>query len=223
MIQKDKYIKNYLSLVVNDLLHHFGFIGATELKLNSSQTTGAIPWGAGALSLNKRSALGKKHSIVYVYKDKGIYIEILKHGKVESEVSNFLASCITKDAEITLLDLGGNNGLISAQILQKTKTSLQVVIVEPILELCQIANLNLDQYSHMHQIKILNSVLVSNNNEKVSDFFVDSFSIGNSSLLIDVVPVLRRVKRIIRTLGPVGFEASVDSKSRLLVKSDLHG
>ena len=181
--------------------------------------------GNATLVLNANSPIGKRGDVFFVFKDDGIYREVLKYGKCEAELSEFIADVINDaDYKITFIDLGANSGIISRQVLERTDKFINIFAVEPLEELCLSINKNLAKFNRNLKLTVFQNALVSNDvSDDEVEFFVDSRSVGNSSLLAKIAPPPYSTRRKVKTLTVETLIGLLNMSEKLVVKSDLQG
>lgn len=139
-------------------------------------------FGNASLILNADSPMGKRGESLKIFKDNGIYTEVLKYGKVEDELSQFIANVINSPKDpVTLIDLGANCGIISKQVLERLDKFINILAVEPLHELCLCLASNLKKFEgeRLNLIVLENALVPNGIFQKEIDFFIDSKSVGN--------------------------------------------
>ena len=178
------------------------------------------------ISLNAASSLGPKGTVLEVPKDDIIYQELRHRGEWEKEVSDFLSSCIKdlkkKSRNITLLDLGANIGLISLQVINDLKFSIELIAVEPLPQHISALERNLKPISSTNDVIILPVALGLES--KMEYIHKQNTNSGNTSLIARVVPIDQVSKVRIQMLDTEEFASKyLASDSNFVIKSDLQG
>ena len=196
------------------------------LHLKGARKFDELKNGNVLISLNATSSLGPKGTVLEVPKDDIIYQELRHRGEWEKEVSDFLSSCIKdlkkKSRNITLLDLGANIGLISLQVINDLKFSIELIAVEPLPQHISALERNLKPISRINDVIILPVALGLES--KMEYIHKQNTNSGNTSLIARVVPTDQVSKVRIQMLDTEEFATKyLASDSNFVIKSDLQG
>ena len=196
------------------------------LHLKGARKFDELKNGNVLISLNAASSLGPKGTVLEVPKDDIIYQELRHRGEWEKEVSDFLSSCIKdlkkKSRNITLLDLGANIGLISLQVINDLKFSIELIAVEPLPQHISALERNLKPISRTNDVIILPVALGLES--KMEYIHKQNTNSGNTSLIARVVPIDQVSKVRIQMLDTEEFASKyLASDSNFVIKSDLQG
>ena len=193
-----------------------GFLGAKVIGISSSGNT--------LVELNKNYALGCKGTVIELPRDKMIYEFIKNRGGWELEDSEFLANGLRKasnqlDADMALLDIGANTGLVTLQALNLANTNNEVFLFEPIPRHVLAIKNNLKKYKNIN----INSFALSDRNEK-SVIFTEVLNQGNSSLLKSVVSPIGQIQTEIRLVDTKEYcDTFLTKHDGYIIKCDTQG
>ena len=197
-----------------------------EVKFNfvGARVVGETPSGSTLLRLNKDYALGRKGTDLEIPQDQVIFESVKRWGAWELEESEFLASGLRKIGKLpnvkrALLDIGANTGLVTLQVMNLSKTDIEVFLFEPIPRHVSAIKHNLKDFSNIH----INEFALSDENG-TSEIFTQATNHGNTSLLKSVVPHDERISTPIQLVDTGEYCANYfKGFDKYAIKCDTQG
>jgi FkbM family methyltransferase len=177
--------------------------------------------------LTRKSPLGSKDFELNIPRDEVIFKDVQHFGRWEADEVSFLTKALNKslgrvERKKIFLDIGANTGLISRQVLLKSKIETHAILVEPIPAHIEAINFNLrDLANHLH-IDVHEVALGSRN--ATATIFTEGRNQGNSSLVRSVVPESDFQSTEIQVIDIDEFtRANLAGSEKIILKSDTQG
>ncbi len=168
-----------------------------------------------------------KGTRLQIPRDEVIYREVINFGRWEIDEVGFLAKALNDSrhsgqAKKIFLDIGANTGLISLQVLRKSKFSPRAVLIEPLPNHVDAINFNLRSISKNIQIDVHPIALATTNG--ISTIFTEGGNNGNSSLFPGQVPDTDSFSTEIELMDAFDFAGKyLSGDERIVLKSDTQG
>lgn len=159
------------------VLPYFKVSGAKDIGVNSD--------GNHVLSINSEKFLGKKHTLISMQKDSGIYEYVRVTGGWQLEECHVIAEALDKSAlstgmMSTFVDIGANVGLISLQVANIVKSRIKIQAVEPLPRHYKSIPSKLAKAQNIDSIKIW-PVAISKD-DGLAEIYSEKSHFGNTSL-----------------------------------------
>ena len=174
------------------------------------------------LKIKRDSAFGKKNAFITSRIDQLITPNILKSGKWDYFIIEFINKyCLKKRSKFNFVDVGANIGLISLQLINTNRYIKNYFCVEPDIQNYNILKENLS-VNKTNNINTYNYALVDGKNKKKQKIFIDKSNFGNYSLIkknnyqIDYVKSYNAKKFLNRIINKYG-------SYKFIYKSDTQG
>ena len=174
------------------------------------------------LKLKKDNTFGKKNAVITSRIDQLITPNILKSGKWDYFIIEFINKyCLKKKTKFNFIDIGANIGLISLQLINTNRYIKNYFCVEPDIQNYNILKENLS-VNKTNNINTYNYALIDGKNKKKQKIFIDKSNFGNYSLIkknnyqIDYVKSYNAKKFLNRIINKYG-------SYKFIYKSDTQG
>ena len=174
------------------------------------------------LKIKRDSAFGKKNAFITSRIDQLITPNILKSGKWDYFIIEFINKyCLKKRSKFNFIDVGANIGLISLQLINTNRYIKNYFCVEPDIQNYNILKENLS-VNKTNNINTYNYALIDGKNKKKQKIFIDKSNFGNYSLIkknnhqIDYVKTYNAEKFLNRIINKYG-------SYKFIYKSDTQG
>ena len=174
------------------------------------------------LKIKRDSAFGKKNAFITSRIDQLITPNILKSGKWDYFIIEFINKyCLKKRSKFNFVDVGANIGLISLQLINTNRYIKNYFCVEPDIQNYNILKENLS-VNKTNNINTYNYALIDGKNKKKQKIFIDKSNFGNYSLIkkndyqIDYVKSYNAKKFLNRIINKYG-------SYKFIYKSDTQG
>ena len=174
------------------------------------------------LKIKRDSAFGKKNAFITSRIDQLITPNILKSGKWDYFIIEFINKyCLKKRSKFNFIDVGANIGLISLQLINTNRYIKNYFCVEPDIQNYNILKENLS-VNKTNNINTYNYALIDGKNKKKQKIFIDKSNFGNYSLIkknnyqIDYVKSYNAKKFLNRIINKYG-------SYKFIYKSDTQG
>ena len=174
------------------------------------------------LKIKRDSAFGKKNAFITSRIDQLITPNILKSGKWDYFIIEFINKyCLKKRSKFNFVDVGANIGLISLQLINTNRYIKNYFCVEPDIQNYNILKENLS-VNKTNNINTYNYALIDGKNKKKQKIFIDKSNFGNYSLIkknnhqIDYVKTYNAKKFLNRIINKYG-------SYKFIYKSDTQG
>ena len=174
------------------------------------------------LKIKRDSAFGKKNAFITSRIDQLITPNILKSGKWDYFIIEFINKyCLKKKTKFNFIDIGANIGLISLQLINTNRYIKNYFCVEPDIQNYNILKENLS-VNKTNNINTYNYALIDGKNKKKQKIFIDKSNFGNYSLIkknnyqIDYVKSYNAKKFLNRIINKYG-------SYKFIYKSDTQG
>lgn len=174
------------------------------------------------LKIKRDSAFGKKNAFITSRIDQLITPNILKSGKWDYFIIEFINKyCLKKRSKFNFIDVGANIGLISLQLINTNRYIKNYFCVEPDIQNYNILKENLS-VNKTNNINTYNYALIDGKNKKKQKIFIDKSNFGNYSLIkknnhqIDYVKTYNAKKFLNRIINKYG-------SYKFIYKSDTQG
>ena len=174
------------------------------------------------LKIKRDSAFGKKNAFITSRIDQLITPNILKSGKWDYFIIEFINKyCLKKKTKFNFIDIGANIGLISLQLINTNRYIKNYFCVEPDIQNYNILKENLS-VNKTNNINTYNYALIDGKNKKKQKIFIDKSNFGNYSLIkknnhqIDYVKTYNAKKFLNRIINKYG-------SYKFIYKSDTQG
>ena len=174
------------------------------------------------LKIKRDSAFGKKNAFITSRIDQLITPNILKSGKWDYFIIEFINKyCLKKRSKFNFIDVGANIGLISLQLINTNRYIKNYFCVEPDIQNYNILKENLS-VNKTNNINTYNYALIDGKNKKKQKIFIDKSNFGNYSLIkknnyqIDYVKSYNAKKFLNKIINKYG-------SYKFIYKSDTQG
>jgi len=174
------------------------------------------------LKIKRDSAFGKKNAVITSRIDQLITPNILKSGKWDYFIIEFINKyCLKKRSKFNFIDVGANIGLISLQLINTNRYIKNYFCVEPDIQNYNILKENLS-VNKTNNINTYNYALIDGKNKKKQKIFIDKTNFGNYSIIkknnyqIDYVKSYNAKKFLNRIINKYG-------SYKFIYKSDTQG
>lgn len=174
------------------------------------------------LKIKKDNTFGKKNAVITSRIDQLITPNILKSGKWDYFIIEFINKyCLKKRSKFNFIDVGANIGLISLQLINTNRYIKNYFCVEPDIQNYNILKENLS-VNKTNNINTYNYALIDGKNKKKQKIFIDKSNFGNYSLIkknnyqIDYVKSYNAKKFLNRIINKYG-------SYKFIYKSDTQG
>ena len=174
------------------------------------------------LKIKKDNTFGKKNAVITSRIDQLITPNILKSGKWDYFIIEFINKyCLKKKTKFNFIDIGANIGLISLQLINTNRYIKNYFCVEPDIQNYNILKENLS-VNKTNNINTYNYALIDGKNKKKQKIFIDKSNFGNYSLIkknnhqIDYVKTYNAKKFLNRIINKYG-------SYKFIYKSDTQG
>ena len=206
-------------------LHMYSWFIFSKLNVTGAKLVDLLQNDLAVLKLNKKSPLGERGSRLLLPRDEVIFEWVRRRGLWEWEEVKFLTTYASKfdQNSFVLVDIGGQAGLITRQILiQQVDKFKFAIIVEPVKRHIEAIQFNCNEWISKGFLSIFPFALDSTAGEKV--IATDVKNSGNSSLVPSAMLNKDALFENIESRLVPDFEVVVVKEgSKYILKSDIQG
>jgi len=206
-------------------VHIYSWFVLSEIHASGAKLLKLVPNELQMLELNRKSPLGLKGSKLILPKDKVIFEWVRRRGLWELEEVKFLSVSAQHHGQksLVLIDIGGQAGLITRQILIKQEEKFKsALIVEPIRRHLEAIEYNCNKWISNGLLKVFPFALDLTNGHKVIS--IDVNNSGNSSLIAGAMFNKDASLEDVESRLVSDFEAmAAEYGSKYILKSDIQG
>jgi FkbM family methyltransferase len=172
-------------------------------------------------TLDTAGPLGPRGSTLLVPADRVMLPAIFAQAASQADAIEFMIEKMDREKRYILLDIGANIGLVTRQLLHRTRSIDTCLCVEPDQQNFAALSFNLGQFDKVEQ-RLFNHALGETGGE--AEFYRDEENIGNYSLIFDAMRNRTFGVTRVRVLDAnQWFREEVPTDGAILWKSDTQG